>query len=118
MVCARWSGYKNESLEQAFKRINKLELGVEIHRQNTECLGLYDHFYNDSFFDNANSTHYINAAHWNPLKTDNLPNIPMEQHKNYRWVHCQKVECDKALHQYSKVFVSELKKDGNKFVIL
>ena len=39
--------YKNESLEEAFKRISKAELEFQIERDQTCLLGLFDHFYDD-----------------------------------------------------------------------
>ncbi|WP_173498930.1 MULTISPECIES: GDP-mannose mannosyl hydrolase [unclassified Marinobacterium] len=102
--------YKNESLEKAFERISQSELGFVVFRNNAEFLGLYDHFYNDNVFDKTTSTHYINAAHWVRLEIDNLPNIPTEQHQNYRWVPWHTIQSDDSIHRFSKVFIDELKK--------
>ena len=38
---------KNESLEEAFKRISKAELEFQIEGDQTCLLGLFDHFYDD-----------------------------------------------------------------------
>jgi colanic acid biosynthesis protein WcaH len=68
--------FKNESLEQAFKRISKTELNVEIERYQTWLLGLYDHFYQDSVFDEGIDTHYINATHLVKLNATQIQNLP------------------------------------------
>lgn len=102
--------YKNESLEEAFERISLSELGFVFHRKNAEFLGLYDHFYNDSFFDETISTHYINATYWVRLETIRLINIPMVQHQNYQWVAWEMIQSDETIHPLSKLFMDELKK--------
>ena len=100
--------YKNESLEQAVQRISHTELGCEIQRQDLQLLGLFDHFYNDSFFDSQTSTHYINATHSIHLSADAL-NLPVEQHQAYRWMSLEDIEQDQSIHTFSKVFLNNLK---------
>ena len=104
--------YKNESLEQAFKRISKAELGLEIERHKANLLGLYEHFYDDSFFDNQTSTHYINAAHYLRVSEKQLK-LPTEQHNQYRWVGIEAIEENLTIHANSKIFLNVLRAQLN-----
>lgn len=99
--------FKNESLEQAFVRLSQAELGVKVQRQQAQMLGLYDHFYEDSFFSDSISTHYINAAHYVKLHDFDL-NLPLEQHQEYRWVSLDGLARDETIHNFSKVFLPDL----------
>lgn len=101
--------YKNESLEEAFKRISKAELELEIERDQARLLGLFDHFYDESFFSADVSTHYINATHVVRLSTELLA-LPKEQHSCYRWIAIDKIELDETVHEFSKVFLPALDK--------
>ncbi len=96
--------YKNEKLKQALQRIAKSELGLILKSLNqTTLLGLYEHFYKDSFFSPEISTHYINATHVLRLEHHEL-NLPKEQHGQYRWLGIESLREDASVHQYSKVF--------------
>ncbi len=52
---------KDESLDDAFKRLINEELGLNLNikRLETNFLGVYEHFYDDNVFDELTSTHYI-----------------------------------------------------------
>jgi colanic acid biosynthesis protein WcaH len=102
--------FKNESLEQAFKRISKTELGLEVERQQAWLLGLYDHFYQDSVFGEGIDTHYINATHLIKLDNTQIADLPTEQHQSYRWQNITEIEQDETVHKYSKVFLPALKR--------
>ena len=55
---------KNESLDAAFERITRVELGVALDRADARLLGPYEHLYETNF---ANApgigTHYVALAH-------------------------------------------------------
>lgn len=74
--------YKDEKIEDAFKRITSDELGVEIHIKSTSFKGIYQHFYDDNVFGDDFTTHYIVMAF--ELRLTNTPMIN-EQHEDYRW---------------------------------
>lgn len=100
--------YKNESLDKAFVRISTTELGGRVERCEASLLGLFDHFYDDSFFSESVSTHYINATHVIRLEAKNLK-LPIEQHKDYRWLSMQALSEDTKVHPFSKIFLPKLK---------
>lgn len=99
--------FKNESLEQAFNRISLAELGTEFKREDGHLLGLYDHFYDDSFFSENFSTHYINATHVIQLNED-LVNLPSQQHDDYQWLSISELEQSKDVHLFSKIYLPKL----------
>ncbi len=100
--------FKNEQLADAFKRISKSELGIELPYHKAKLLGLYDHFYPDSIISESISTHYINATH--VVEVDvSLFELPSAQHTEYRWIALNELETDSSVHQYSKVFAQALK---------
>lgn len=105
--------FKNESLDAAIERISQSELGLTLKRHQLSFIGLYDHFYDDSFFDENTATHYINATHWIRINVDQL-NLPDEQHSQYRWVNLNQLMEDKTVHDYSKVYFDELTEQLNK----
>jgi len=102
--------FKNESLVNAFKRVSANELGSQYELSQATLLGVFEHFYDDSVFDSAISTHYINATHFLKVNSDDL-NLPInEQHQCYRWLKMSTIEPDTSIHPYSKVFMPSLLK--------
>lgn len=63
---------KNESLDVAFRRLTREELGVELERCQAEFKGLYEHFYDDSAFGENHSTHYIVLAYEVEISQKNI----------------------------------------------
>ena len=99
---------KDETMDTAFKRICELEIGSSYERGQAQLLGIYEHFYYDSFCCKNTSTHYVNATH--SIQVDrNCLDLPRgEQHFNYRWVAISDVEKDESIHNYSKIFMLQL----------
>ena len=100
--------FKNETIDVAFKRICKTELGTEFDRSDSELLGIYDHFYDESAFSDAISTHYINAAHLILLPHSRPINIKA-QHSAMRWLNFSQLEQEPMVHHYSRIFLPALK---------
>lgn len=75
---------KGENLDLAFKRITYTELGLNFTRDQARFIGVYEHIYGDSFFDDNIGTHYIVSAY--EIKTlTNPENFNYIQHQEYRW---------------------------------
>ncbi|WP_417550093.1 NUDIX domain-containing protein [Methylophaga sp.] len=100
--------FKNESLEKAFFRISKAELGLPSERSLAVLLGIYDHFYSDSVFDENTNTHFINAAYLIKMKMGQALNLPRAQHHDFRWLSLNDIKRDNTVHQFSKIFLDEL----------
>lgn len=77
---------KDESIEDAFLRITKTELGKSYSIDHARLLGAFTHKYQTNFAHVPGiSTHYVVLAY--ELQVDVvLEQLPMEQHNEYRWV--------------------------------
>ena len=96
---------KNESFQEAQKRIAKDELGIELI-QETKFLGIFEHFYDDSIFDSI-STHYVNHGYL--LKIDEeIINLPKDQHSQYKWFKIDELLGSNEVHKYVKDYFKNL----------
>lgn len=98
---------KDETLDDAFVRLIREELGIEsgITRADTKFLGVYEHFYDDNVFDDEVSTHYVVLAYHFPLGQKKL--FPKMQHEKYQLIGESKLLDNKDVHQFTKnYFVS------------
>ena len=90
---------KNESFKEAQKRIAKDELGIDLN-QEPKFIGVFEHFYNDSIFDDI-STHYINHGYL--LKLDKeLIELPQKQHNDYKWFTIKELLQSEEVHKHVK----------------
>jgi colanic acid biosynthesis protein WcaH len=92
---------KNESFQEAQKRIAKDELGIELTHE-PKFIGVYEHFYDDSIFDSV-STHYVNHGYLLELDIE-LINIPREQHSEYKWFTIKELLQSDEVHDYVKLY--------------
>ena len=61
--------YKNETWQSALLRIAQTELGLRDNKlEDFSLMGIWDHFYRNSAFDENTSTHYVNLPHFVCLK--------------------------------------------------
>ena len=89
---------KNESIEDAIKRISKLELGIIIDN-SMKYVGVFEHLYDDGVFD-AVSTHYVNLAY--EVEVSGLKDLPNSQHDEYRWFGLEELMQSNEVHKYVK----------------
>lgn len=96
--------FKNETIKDAQKRIFNNETGLELSN-NLKFLGVFEHFYNDSFVDDTISTHYVNLAYKvtlsNAQKID-LEKLPKEQHNSYIWLTKEELLQSDEVNKYVK----------------
>ena len=76
---------KNESLDQAVKRIGQVELGLNLERSNARLIGAFDHIYDDNFAEEPGiNTHYVALGH--EFIIDNADAIIQDaQHAELAW---------------------------------
>ena len=96
---------KNETFEQAQKRIAKAELGVEL-TEELKFLGVFEHFYDDSIYDGV-STHYVNHGYLLSLKEQD-DTLPKEQHSSYRWFEIEELLKSDEVHRYVKDYFKDI----------
>ena len=89
---------KNEAIANAMARIAKNELNIEL-KYIPKFIGVFEHFYNDSIYDNV-STHYVNLAY--EYEVEEILNLPTEQHDEYRWFAIDELLQSTQVHKYTK----------------
>lgn len=96
--------YKNETMDSAFTRLCKVELGLDLLRADAEFLGPYEHFYEDCVFGEEVSTHYVVLGY--KITVDiSISDLPNEQHDDYRWFSKEQFLKDSRVHKHSKWYV-------------
>ncbi|MFT5294839.1 MAG: colanic acid biosynthesis protein WcaH [Colwellia sp.] len=98
---------KDEHFDSAFKRLIKEELGLD-NVQST-FKGIYQHFYDDNFFEDDFSTHYLVLAYEITFKGD-LASLPLEQHSKYKWFAEKELVESEQVHKHSKWYFQEINK--------
>ncbi len=93
--------YKNETLDDAFKRIVKDELSIEYFRQDAKFNGVYEHFYNNNVFNDSFGTHYIALAHQMDISDDIKLN---HQHSSYKWFYIDELLENNNVNKYTKKY--------------
>lgn len=92
--------YKNEKLEDAKKRILKDESGLNIEDCNPIFIGVFEHFYENSFVDDNISTHYVNLAY--EIDVSYIQDLPKTQHNNYVWLSLNELLNSNEVYKYVK----------------
>ena len=100
--------YKNETWQSALLRIAQTELGLPNNKiQEFTLMGIWDHFYSNSVFDEGTSTHYVNLPHFAYFK--NMPLIVLDgQHVEFDWFDLQLVATDERFRPYMKNYAEWL----------
>jgi len=95
---------KNETLDDAFVRLVKEELGIEsgVTRADAKFLGMFEHFYDDYVFGNDVSTHYIVLAHEILIKK--RKELPIFQHTSYEYMSENKLLNSDEVNIYTKQY--------------
>jgi colanic acid biosynthesis protein WcaH len=92
---------KDERLAEAFTRLIKVELGMDLSISDANFLGVYDHLYPDSIWGEAVSTHYVVTAFQLKLGLQ-LGDLPNEQHAEYRWFDVAELLDAVDVHEHTK----------------
>jgi colanic acid biosynthesis protein WcaH len=99
--------YKNESLDNAFRRISRDELGHPFERAHAQLLGVFEHFYDDSVFANAGAgpdTHYVVLSYCLELADHQTLQPPTEQHRQYRWWPPDELRFSPRVHENTRAY--------------
>lgn len=100
--------FKDESIEDAFKRTTQEELGKQYFISNAIFLGVYEHFYDDNFSGTEFTTHYIVLGYEISLSDVSL-DLPTVQHNAYKWFDVEMLLSSTVVHQYTKNYFSSRK---------
>lgn len=96
--------YKNEPIDVAFNRVLLLETGQRICEQDEKTfMGVYEHFYDDSFQDITESTHYVVLAY--RIKLRSRFNVkPDNQHDLFEWFSVNELLARPDVHKNVKAY--------------
>ena len=89
---------KNESIDNAMARVALNELNIEL-KSIPKFIGVFEHFYDDSIYKDV-STHYVNIAY--EYEVEEIPDLPTEQHSEYKWFTIDELLKSKQVHKYTK----------------
>ena len=89
---------KNETIDNAMARVALNELNIYL-KSTPEFIGVFEHFYNDSMYENV-STHYVNLAY--EYEVEEILNLPTEQHSEYQWFSVEELLNSDQVHLYVK----------------
>ena len=95
--------YKDETFDQAFRRLTKLELGQEHPLTLARFIGPYQHLYTDNFSGTDFSTHYVVLGYELKLDID-LLSLPSEQHNHYQWWDVSELLKSNQVHNNTKAY--------------
>ncbi|WP_027849700.1 GDP-mannose mannosyl hydrolase [Marinospirillum minutulum] len=93
--------FKNEKIDDALGRIAKKEIGIDLKEQETDFLGIYEHFYNNSFCSSEITTHYVVAA-YHIIKEIDIKSLPNNEHESYKQFEVNEILNNEYVHQYTK----------------
>lgn len=100
---------KDETFDEAFKRLTAVELGKEITIGRAKFLGPFQHLYRDNFSGMAFSTHYVVLGYELRIDLD-LSSLPQEQHNNFNWWNVDDLLQSEEVHRNTKAYFSDLYK--------
>jgi colanic acid biosynthesis protein WcaH len=89
---------KNETIDNAIIRIAKNELNIKLE-STPRFIGIFEHFYDDSIYKGV-STHYVDIAY--EYEVEEVPDLPIEQHNEYKWFSIDELLESKQVHEYTK----------------
>jgi colanic acid biosynthesis protein WcaH len=91
---------KNETIDNAMARVALNELNIEL-KFMPKFIGVFEHFYDDSIYESV-STHYVNIAY--EYEVEEAPDLPTEQHSEYKWFTIDELLESKQVHKYTKYY--------------
>lgn len=103
---------KNESLDEAFRRLTLGELGLAFERNQARLLDVYEHFYKDSVFGVAGvnpDTHYVVLGYHLLLPQDVILAPPADQHDRYNWWRVAEMQSSPDVHANSRAYLQALR---------
>lgn len=102
---------KNETLDAAFCRLTRDELGRAFQRGEARMLGVYEHFYTDSVFGEPGEspdTHYVVLGYQLVLPAGEVLQPPQGQHDQYRWWPLTDAQISIGVHDNTRAYLDAL----------
>ena len=101
---------KNETLDDAFIRLVREELGIEsgITRADTKFLGVFEHFYDDCAFGGDIITHYIVLGYEYVIDLG-CEILIKDQHLEFKYFNVAELQLEKNVHAMTKLYFTTYK---------
>ena len=101
---------KNEGISQAIARVMDQEVGLGESDYETRLMGVFEHFYDDSAFEQiaGTGTHYVAIGYHISIKKGAERVKPDSQHTELRWFPIDKIEDSQNVHRYSQDYILNL----------
>ena len=105
---------KNEPMQAALARVAATELGLQLADlpQAPSLLGVFEHFYPDSFAGSAEqvgvSTHYVVLGHLLQVPADFALPLADAQHTELRWWPLPEALASDAVHRFTRDYVEAI----------
>lgn len=94
---------KDETMAQAFTRLTKMELGIELQLSQAELIGPFEYFYSNNYFNDKFTTHYVVLGY--RIKCEvNILTLPDEQHGKYKWFDKTALINSNDVHHHTKLY--------------
>jgi colanic acid biosynthesis protein WcaH len=95
---------KSETLDEAFDRITRAEIGVAIAREAARFLGVYEHFYETNRFNEPGyGTHYVVLGYEIALPIRPLVKSD-DQHSAMKWMTPSEILADPTVHPNTQAY--------------
>lgn len=91
---------KNETINQAVTRLSLKELGSIVTMTQLNFLGVFEHFYDDSFPSDSITTHYVVLVYLLHLEQKSV--LPIIEHNEYRYFSKKELLKSNNVHEYVK----------------
>lgn len=96
---------KNQTLKEAFSTIAQRELGLAVPFEVAKLRGVYEHFYDDNFFEIPGfGTHYVVVAYEFVIPRGAFEKLPRDQHDEWAFLPPGEIEDRTDVHPSSKAF--------------
>ena len=99
--------FKDESIDDAFRRTTKTEIGKTFEIKDATFKGVYQHFYDDNVFNDKFSTHYIVLGFELIIKED--LSLDTVQHEKYKWFTQNELLESEEVYKYVKDYFKKEK---------
>ena len=104
---------KNETLAEAFKRLSRVELGIELTMDTFQFHVISQHWYDKNFKDDTFGTHYISLSYKRSLTDEEFQQIHIDdQHSEMLMLTRDELMASDEVHANTKGFF-----DSNYFAV-
>lgn len=96
--------HKDEKIDKAIERILYDELRIVSNIDRPTFKGVFEHFYQDNYFNDDFSTHYIVLAYEIINCNEAELTLPYDQHSDYKWFSRDEIFITPEVHTYTKKY--------------